>query len=90
MIDSEPIHFWFELTYSNYLVLHRSALQTMPVEWQAKFVTLLEQIGEHIDMSQMPSEFMVRAKKHGRFIHDDFADYQRGRRALPLKSKSKK
>ena len=29
-----PIHTWFGLSYSNFLVLHRACLQAMPDAWQ--------------------------------------------------------
>lgn len=39
-----PVHEWFELSYSNYLVLPRTLLQSMPVEWQQDFVACLEEL----------------------------------------------
>jgi len=53
--DSEPIHEWFELTYAQYLTVPRSALQSMPVEWQRRFVQCLEELDETIDWR--PKEF---------------------------------
>lgn len=38
------IHLWFNLTYANYLVLHRSLLQSMPLDWQRRFVASLDQL----------------------------------------------
>ena len=38
----EPIHEFFELSYAHYLVLPRSLLQSMPVEWQKRFVECLD------------------------------------------------
>lgn len=49
------IHEFFGLTYSNYLVLHRSLLQSMPMEWQHKFVSLVEELNDefsHIETAQ--------------------------------------
>lgn len=43
-IDSrEPVHNWFGLTYSSYFTIPRAALQAMPVEWQMRFVELMEE-----------------------------------------------
>jgi hypothetical protein len=39
-----PIHLWFGLTYSNYLVLHRSMMQSMPVGWQGRAVALFDEL----------------------------------------------
>lgn len=44
--EHEAIHAWFELTYANYLVLPRSVLQSMPDEWQHRFVGCLEEMGK--------------------------------------------
>jgi hypothetical protein len=41
---TEAIHGFFGLSYSTYLVLHRSLLQSMPDEWQNEFVALLNQL----------------------------------------------
>jgi hypothetical protein len=42
----EPIHAWFGLTYTNYLVLPRAVLQSMPLKWQQQFVACLEELDE--------------------------------------------
>lgn len=44
--DTEPIHGHFGLSYANYLVLNRTLLQSMPVEWQRPFVALLRELDE--------------------------------------------
>lgn len=82
----EPIHTWFNLTYSSYLVLPRSLLQSMPLGWQQRFVRLLQQMEEcfeylHGGSEPMPSAYDVRVRgEKGRFGHDPYADYARGRR----------
>lgn len=38
------IHAWFGLSYSNYLVLHRTLMQSMPAEWQERAVALLSEL----------------------------------------------
>lgn len=43
--EHEAIHTWFNLTYANYLVVPRSVLQSMPDEWQQRFVGCLEEMG---------------------------------------------
>lgn len=42
--DDEAVHEWFELTYSNYLTLPRSLMQSMPGLWQSKMVALLDEM----------------------------------------------
>jgi len=44
-----PIHDWFGLTYAQYLAIPRSILQSMPIDWQEKFVACLEQLDEQFE-----------------------------------------
>jgi hypothetical protein len=46
LVDAPDIHTWFGLTYSNYLVLPRTLLQSMPDAWQRRFTGLLGEIGD--------------------------------------------
>lgn len=39
-----PIHEFFGLTYCNYLVLHRSLMQSMPVEWQERATAVFREL----------------------------------------------
>lgn len=39
-----PVHKFFGLSYSNYLVLHRTFMQSMPVEWQERMVACLREL----------------------------------------------
>jgi len=41
---SGPVHTWFSLSYCNFLVWHRAHMQSMPVEWQERFVALAEEL----------------------------------------------
>jgi hypothetical protein len=41
-IEHDAIHKHFGLSYANYLVVPRTLLQSMPQEWQSKFVALLK------------------------------------------------
>lgn len=46
------IHTWFNLTYANYLVVPRSVLQSMPEDWQHRFVACLREMEDafgHLD-----------------------------------------
>lgn len=48
-VQMDAIHAYFGLSYANYLVLPRTLLQSMPDEWQTKFVTLLREYDEAFD-----------------------------------------
>lgn len=82
-IDPEPVHGWFELSYSSYLVLPRSLMQSMPVGWQARMVECLEEMREafaHLDVNDRYT-VMLRGDR-GRIVKDPYADYKRGRRRI--------
>lgn len=72
---AEPIHDWFELSYSSYLVIPRLALQEMPVDWQRRLVALLDE-AEAGGMAT-PSDYTVQRRINGRFRRDPWADYRR-------------
>lgn len=46
---NNAIHAWFELSYSQFLTVPRLFLQSMPAEWQAKMVDLLNELDESFD-----------------------------------------
>ena len=50
-----PIHTWFGLSYANYQVLHRTLMQSMPVEWQERMVACMEELRDafaHIEQAE--------------------------------------
>ena len=83
--DDGEIHRFFALSYAQYLVLPRTVLQSMPLEWQEKFVNMVEEIGEKFpDYQPIDTTYHVQLRddKTGLFIDDPIADYERGRRRL--------
>jgi hypothetical protein len=42
--EPQDIHDWFGLTYSNYLVLPRSLMQSMPTDWQHRATALFDEM----------------------------------------------
>jgi len=75
--DIDPVHSWFSLSYGNYFVCQRSVLQSMPLEWQKRFVKCLEELDEAADsVGDIPSEFWVRARKGNKFIEDKYRSYR--------------
>ena len=83
----DDVHAWFGLTYSNYLVMNRTLLQSMPDEWQHKFVALLEDLEERVaanDIATAP-QFDVRVRTfEGRYARDPIPHYDRGRARVCL------
>lgn len=65
--ETEAIHLWFSLTYANYLIVPRSVLQSMPDEWQARFVGLLREMEEafgHLDWPSYDVRALAREREH--------------------------
>lgn len=67
MWDHEAIHLWFNLTYANYLVAPRSVLQSMPDEWQKRFVLCLNEMQKafgHLEWPDYEVKTLARAPEH--------------------------
>lgn len=81
----DPIHGWFELSYSNYLVLNRSVMQSMPHEWQDRMVALLREATDRTRNLEFPYTYAVSPKNSdGRFVKDPIPHYNRGRARVEL------
>lgn len=84
--DEEAIHGWFELSYARYLTIPRTALQSMPAEWQRRFVTCLNELDDSIGWRPREGQYFVSLRdRDGHFVADPLSDYERGRRRLPLR-----
>jgi hypothetical protein len=80
------ISLWFGLTYAAYLVIPRLWLEAMPHEWQLRFVKLIEQIPETLEIDDTyEASYSVNYKVKGKFTKDPYRDYRRG--SVPLKNK---
>lgn len=76
-LETEPIHNWFGLTYSNYLVLPRSLLQAMPVKWQADLVVLLNSMRDACEHLHLEDNYTVLLRgPNGRIKSDVYANYR--------------
>lgn len=57
------------------IVVHRTLLQSMPTDWQQRFVTLMDAVD-----ADAPDHYQVRVyRPDGREIHDPVPSYNRGR-----------
>lgn len=76
----EDVHVWFSLSYANYLILHRSLLQSMPADWQHEFIALLVKLDEAYGHVERPAQYRVQAiNESGKFVRDPVPHYERGR-----------
>ena len=72
-----PVWNWFSLSYSSYLVLQRSLMCGMPLDWQERFVKLMEELEDTYDREAFPGQFWVRARDtKNRFVSDPLSDYK--------------
>ena len=77
--SSEPINWWFELSYAQYLTVPRLVMQSMPLEWQQKMAVLLQEMDETFDWRPKEGQYWVRLKDaNGRFADAPLEDYRRG------------
>jgi len=98
--DGEAVHWWFELSYAQYLTIPRSALQSMPAEWQRRFVDCLCQLDNTIDWRPKSGTYCVELReledvldpddpdfpqRWGKTLEDPLQDYERGSRVLPYR-----
>lgn len=91
--DGRDVHHWFGLTYSNYLVLPRAALQSMPQAWQEKFVALLDELRAASDRSelQFPDRYRVHAvDNRGKWVRDPIPHYKHAPNIFEAKSHGKR
>lgn len=71
------VHDWFELSYAQYLTVPRSALQSMPLEWQHRFAACLYELDRTIDWRPSKGRYWVRLKDgSGRYAHDPLMEYR--------------
>lgn len=84
---TEPVHEYFGLSYCNFLVVHRSIAQSMPTEWQRRFVDLMSEADRAVKDAgiETASSYTIRARdRDGKFIADPIPHYNRGRTQLHL------
>lgn len=77
----QSIHHWFELSYAQYLTIPRSALQSMPMDWQYRFTECLNMLDETINWRPKCGRYWVRLKDNaGRYVHDPLMEYRHASR----------
>ncbi len=84
-MTDQPIHEFFGLSYDNFIVLHRSIAQSMPVKWQTDMVLLLEEANDalnEIGFEGAASYTLHARNEQGRFTPDPVPHYRRGRTRL--------
>ncbi|WP_286068848.1 hypothetical protein [Stenotrophomonas sp. 57] len=70
-----PVWDAFGLTRAAYLVVPRRTLQSMPLEWQQRFVALMDEAHAHLPAEAFP-DYTVQRQERGRFTTDPLRDYR--------------
>lgn len=70
-----PIWKAFGLGRAAYLVVPRRTLQSMPLDWQERFVALMDEAQEQLPAEAFP-EYSVQRKEGGRFVADPLRNYR--------------
>jgi hypothetical protein len=77
VIPLDAVHGWFELTYAQYLTVPRSLLETMPQEWQRRFVQCLQELDQTFDWRPKSGRYWVALKDgQGKMRADPFREYR--------------
>lgn len=79
IVCDPPIHLFFGLSYSNYLVLPRLVLQSMPVGWQEQLIALVEEAAKTYPEAVDRLYRVHPVDERGKRIVDEFNDYRHGR-----------
>jgi hypothetical protein len=61
---------------TSYLVLPRTLLNEMPLEWQEKFMALMEDMENSWKWYEIRNQYMVKLRVNGQFAKDPLSDYR--------------
>jgi hypothetical protein len=88
IIEEDPFHYWFGLSYSSYLVLPRLMLESMPRRWQLKMIALINQVPKTLNIAdEYTSQYTVCYKVKRKFAKDPYRDYRHSPK-IAMKEKS--
>ena len=77
---SGPVNQAFGLTYASFLVVPRTLLMDMPVEWQSRFVELMDEYNKAVvDVApESAYDISVTFKQDGKFckVPEVYTDYK--------------
>jgi hypothetical protein len=74
-----PVWNWFGLSYASYAVFPRVALCSLPLEWQQRFVDLMNEAEELLPDEAKYQDYQVTLRKGGKFCKDPLAEYRHAR-----------
>lgn len=72
-----PVHQWFSLSRANYLVLPRSLMSAMPLEWQERMTACLQEMREACAPLSLNDRYIVTLRDaRGRITGDPYSNYR--------------
>ena len=81
MQEEMDVTTFFGLSYASWLTVPRIVMESMPIEWQHKFVALLNEMNDTFDWMPDDLSLSVTGKRENKFVRLPFLlnDYRRGR-----------
>lgn len=80
----QPVHEWFGLSYVNYLTVPRVVLQSMPIEWQERFCSMLDEVNDCIEWGHEDADYKVFLLPYGNHDSVQIDTYINGVRTEPF------
>lgn len=75
---------WLGFSYTRYLVIPRSILQSLPVRIQAKFIRAVKEMQDYFECEEIPARgiYKVSLQDGNLFLKDPLRNYEKGRRKI--------
>lgn len=70
-LEQAPIHEWFGLSYTNYFVMPRLALQDLPHDWQRRFIALMDEAHDVHGMKTPDYHVLRKGSEYTVAVPDD-------------------
>lgn len=71
-----PVWRAFGLTYASYAVFPRRALQSMPRDWQERFVAMVNEMHAALPDGTFDGDYTVTLRVNGRIAKDHLREYR--------------
>jgi hypothetical protein len=71
-----PVWRGFGLTRAAYAVFPRRCLQSMPVEWQERFMALVNEMHERLPEGSLDGDYTITLRINGRIAADPMREYR--------------
>lgn len=75
----DPINYSWLLYRTQYIVLDRTMLEAMPIDWQNRFVSLMDEIENEFNFyseNWIDFKYLVKLQKNWQFIENPWWEYR--------------